>query len=56
MKLEPLVNYYECLAEQGKVSREGWCQAKVSYAINLSEEGKITGILSLKGEDEKKSI
>lgn len=56
MKLEPLVNYYECLAEQGEVSREGWCQAKVSYAINLSEEGKITGILSLKGEDEKKRI
>ena len=43
MILQALVRHYENLAAQGKVSREGWCQAKVSYGINLSREGKITG-------------
>ncbi|MFQ7311542.1 MULTISPECIES: type I-C CRISPR-associated protein Cas8c/Csd1 [Oscillospiraceae] len=51
MILQALVNYYEDLLEQGKVDQEGWCKAKVSYAINLSKEGKITGILTLKKEE-----
>ena len=51
MILQALVNYYEDLLEQGKVDQEGWCKAKVSYAINLSKEGEITGILTLKEED-----
>ncbi|CVI67500.1 CRISPR-associated protein (Cas_Csd1) [Clostridiales bacterium CHKCI001] len=53
MILQSLVKYYENLAEEEKVSREGWCQAKVSYAINLSKEGKITGIIFKKREVEK---
>ena len=53
MILQALVRHYENLAAQGKVSREGWCQAKVSYGINLSREGKITGIISLKQEKER---
>ena len=53
MILQALVRHYENLAAQGKVSREGWCQAKVSYGINLSREGKITGIISLKQEEER---
>lgn len=53
MILEALVKQYENLAVQGKVSREGWCQAKVSYAINLSREGEITGIVSLKRMEER---
>ena len=41
MILQALVKEYESLAEQGKVSQPGWCQAKVSYEINyLLEEGK----------------
>ena len=39
MILQALVKYYEDLTEEGKVAREGWCQAKVSYALNLSREG-----------------
>lgn len=50
MILQALVKYYEDLTEEGKVAREGWCQAKVSYALNLSREGKILGIVSLKQE------
>ncbi len=53
MILQALVRHYENLAAQEKVSREGWCQAKVSYGINLSREGEITGIISLKKEDER---
>lgn len=52
MILQALVNYYEELVEQEKVDAEGWCRAKVSYAINLSKEGEILGIFSLKQEKE----
>lgn len=53
MILQALVKYYENLVEKGKVSREGWCSAKVSYAVNLSSEGKVTAIFSLKEEQER---
>ena len=53
MILQALVNHYENLAEQGKVDQEGWSKAKVSYAINLSKDGKILGIFSLKQEEER---
>lgn len=51
MILQALVNHYENLARKGVVSREGWCQAKVSCAVELSEEGEILGIISLKEEE-----
>lgn len=51
MILQALVKHYENLAAQGKVSREGWCRAKVSYAVHLSKAGEITGIISLKQEE-----
>ena len=51
MILQALVKYYENLAEQGKVSRLGWCHAKVSYEINMSSMGDIIGITSRKIED-----
>ena len=53
MILQALVNHYENLAEQGKVDQEGWCKAKVSYAVNLSKDGEILGIFSLKTEEER---
>lgn len=53
MILQALVKYYEDLAKQGEVSRPGWCQAKVSYGINLSAGGKILGILTLKEEQDR---
>ena len=53
MILQALAEHYDRLAEQGKVSREGWCMAKVSYGINLSKEGKVTGIIPLKTEEER---
>ena len=53
MILQALVKYYESLAEQGKISRVGWCSTKVSYAVNLSSEGNITAIFNLKEEQER---
>ena len=53
MILQALVNHYENLAEQEKVDQEGWCKAKVSYAVNLSRDGKISGFFSLKTEEER---
>ena len=53
MILQALVHHYENLLEKNKVSKEGWCQANVSYAIHLSKEGEITGIVSLKEEIER---
>ena len=53
MILDALVGLYERLAEREEVAAEGWCKAKVSYAVNLSEEGRITGILPMKTEADR---
>lgn len=53
MILQALVNHYENLIKQEKVAQEGWCKAKVSYGINLSKNGEILGIISLKQEEER---
>lgn len=50
MILQALTRYYEVLAREEKVSQKGWCTAKVSYAVNLSKEGKIKNIFCLKTE------
>ena len=52
MILQALAKEYESLAEQGKVSQPGWCQAKVSYEINLYADGRIKQIICLKQEKE----
>lgn len=48
MILQSLMQYYESLAEKGKVPRMGWCYAKVSCAIELNEDGQIKAIIPLK--------
>ena len=53
MILQALVKHYENLAEQEKVAQPGWCKTKVSYAVHLSKDGKILGILTLKQEEER---
>ena len=50
MILQALVKYYEDLEKQGKLPKQGWCQAKVSYGINLSTDGNIKNIIWLKDE------
>lgn len=53
MILQALVQYYESLARQGKLSKPGWCYAKVSHAIDLNADGTIKAIYSLKQEKER---
>lgn len=38
---------------QEKVSKSGWCQAKVSHAIELNEDGTIKAIISKRKEEER---
>ena len=45
MILQALVKEYENLAQKGLVSKPGWSQAKVSYAIDLKDDGSIKVIL-----------
>ncbi len=53
MILQALVKHYETLAEQGKVSRQGWCQARVTYALDIDIGGNLLGIIPLKQEQER---
>ena len=53
MILQALVKYYEELVQQGKAAKPGWCQAKVSHAIELNADGTIKTIISLKKEEQR---
>ena len=58
MILQALTNYYEQLLQDGKVGKNGWSRAKVSYAITIDQKGKVRGIVPLESikEDGKKII
>ena len=53
MILQALVDYYEILAKASKISKPGYCIANVSYAINLSKNGELVGIIPLKLQVER---
>lgn len=53
MILQALVDYYGMLLKEGKVARQGWCRAKVAYALNLDADGGLKGIISLKRSEER---
>ena len=53
MILQSLVQYYERLLADGKAAKRGWCQAKVSFGLNLAADGSLKGIYSLKKEVER---
>lgn len=58
MILQSLVSYYEALAEKGEIARPGWAQVKVSWALEIDENGKLLAMLPLKtrSENGKKMI
>lgn len=47
MILQALTSYYEALAARGKIARPGWSPAKISYALEIDENGKLLDIHSL---------
>lgn len=51
MILQALVKYYERLADAGKVTRPGWCSAKVAIGLEISSEGELLGVIPLKNEE-----
>ncbi len=48
MILQALVDYYEDLAGQGKIARPGWAKVKVSWALELGENGELLDVLPLR--------
>ncbi|WP_373214616.1 type I-C CRISPR-associated protein Cas8c/Csd1 [Ruminococcus sp. 5_1_39BFAA] len=53
MILQALTEYYETLLKNGKVAKQGWCKAKVSFALNLEVDGRLKGVIFLKQEKER---
>ena len=58
MILQALVDYYEALVAQGAISRPGWSKVKVSWALEISENGELLDVLPLRhpSEDGKRMI
>ena len=58
MILQALVDYYEELASQGKIARPGWAKVKVSWALEIDENGNLLSVLPLRipSKDGKKMI
>lgn len=53
MILQSLVQYYEALEKKGEITKPGWCDAKVSFALELSLDGQLKRVIPLKIEKEK---
>ncbi len=47
MILQALVRCYDALAERGQLDRPGWLEAKVSWSIELDEQGQLKQIIPL---------
>lgn len=53
MILQSLVKYYESLEQKGEITKPGWCNAKVSFALELSADGQLKRVIPLKVEKER---
>lgn len=53
MILQALTQHYEDLLQLGEISKPGWGTAKVSYGLELSDEGALLGLLPLKTEQQR---
>lgn len=58
MILQALVAYYNKLAARGEISKPGWAKAKISWAVEIDDNGSVLSILPLKTEspDGKKQL
>lgn len=50
MILQALTQRYEDLLKLGKISGSGWGPAKISYGLEIAEDGQVIGLISLKAE------
>ena len=53
MILQSLTAYYETLERKGEITSPGWCNAKVSFALELSWDGQLKRVIPLKKEVER---
>ena len=53
MILQALNQYYDTLVEAGTLERPGWQPVKVSYALQIDDEGNLKRILPLLHEEER---
>ncbi|WP_048149154.1 type I-C CRISPR-associated protein Cas8c/Csd1 [Methanolacinia paynteri] len=53
MIIQSLCNYYDILNEESKVPEKGYSTAKVSFAIEIDNEGRIKGIIDKRYGDKK---
>ena len=58
MILQALVDYYEQLAAQGRIAKPGWAKVKVSWALEIDENGQLLDVLPLRtpSSDGKKML
>lgn len=53
MILQALNQYYDTLVEAGTLERPGWQPVKVSYALQIDDEGQLKRVLPLFHEEER---
>ena len=53
MILQALVQYYEDLLANDKITRPGWTSAKVSWALELDENGQLMALHPLHQEEKR---
>ena len=53
MILQALNRYFDRLVEAGTLERPGWSPVKVSYALQIDEEGNLKRVLPLLHEEER---
>lgn len=53
MILQALTEYYETLADSGKISPPGWGDVKVSYALCIGADGALEQVVSVQTEQTK---
>jgi CRISPR-associated protein Csd1 len=58
MMLQGCLSYYEVLASKGEIARPGWGKGKVSYALEIDEQGQLLAVHPLKvsSQDGKKML
>ncbi len=45
MILQSLVDYYDALTARNEIARPGWCLERVSFALNISPDGELLGVI-----------
>ena len=53
MILQALTDYYHLLEQEGKIAAPGWGPVKVSFALCLSQDGRVEQVLPLQTEQRR---